>query len=203
MYRLYNFPLSGNCYKVRLLLTQLDVPFTCVPVNILNQESRLPDFLQKNPNGKVPVLETEPDVYLVESNAILTYLAEGTDFLPSTPSDRYDVMRWLFFEQSSLGANLSRPRFWVSVAKQAEKFADLIDYHHRLGNAALDVLEQHLKSRSFLVADRYTIADIAVFSYVHVAHEGNYDIKQFPTIQQWVERVKLQPNYIPITHPGS
>jgi len=164
MYRLYNFPRSGNCYKVRLLLTQLAVPFEQVDINLLTQENRLPNFLQKNPNGKVPVLELETDRFLFESNSILLYLSEGTEYLPIDRWERSQVVQWLCFEQYSLGANLSRPRFWISIAKQAEKFATLIDYHQRLGNAALEVLEQHLSSRSFVANARYSIADIALFS---------------------------------------
>lgn len=198
MYRLYNFPPSGNCYKVRLLLTQLGIPFECINVSVVNQETRLPEFLQKNPNGKVPVLEIAPDRLLTESNSILLYLAEGTEFLPSDRLECAQVTQWLFFEQYSLGANLSRPRFWISVAKQAEKFARMIAYHQQLGNAALAVLEQHLEPRSFLVGERYSIADIAVFAYTHVAAEGGYDLSAFPAIQAWVQRVQAQPNYIPI-----
>lgn len=196
MYRLYNFSLSGNCYKVRLLLAQLDLPFECVDVNIVQQETRLPAFLQKNPTGKVPVLEIAPENHLVESNSILLYLSEGTDFLPIDRLERTQVTQWLFFEQYSLGANLSRPRFWISVTQQAEQFAPIIAYHQRLGNAALEVLEQQLKTRSFLVAERYTIADIAVFAYTHVAEQGGYDMSQFPVIQTWIERVQAQPNFV-------
>ncbi|MBD2021493.1 glutathione S-transferase family protein [Leptolyngbya sp. FACHB-36] len=198
MYRLYNFPLSGNCYKVRLLLAQLGTPFECVDINIVQQETRLPAFLQKNPTGKVPVLEIAPENYLVESNSILLYLSEGTDFLPIDRLERTEVTQWLFFEQYSLGANLSRPRFWISVTQQAEQFAPIIAYHQGLGNVALEVLEQQLKTRSFLVAERYTIADTAVFAYTHVAEQGGYDMSQFPAIQAWIKRVQAQPNFISI-----
>lgn len=199
MYRLYNFPRSGNCYKVRLLLTQLEVPFELVNVNVVQQETQLPEFLQKNPNGKVPVLEIEPGQFLSESNAILIYLAEGTDLLPTTRLERAQVMQWLFFEQFSLGANLARPRFWITVAKQAESFQSLIAYHQKLGNAALAVLEQQLSNRTFLVSDRYTIADIAVYAYTHMAHEGGFDLTQFPAIQTWCDRVQAQPQHLRIT----
>jgi glutathione S-transferase len=200
MYRLYNFPASGNCYKVRLLLTQLGVPFEPVDVNLLQQQQqRLPDFLQKNPNGKVPVLELAPGEFLLESNSILLYLSEGTEFLPSDRLERTQVIQWLFFEQHSLGANLSRPRFWISIAHQAEQFAPMIKYHQRLGNAALEVLEQHLARRSFVVGDRYSIADIALFAYIHVADQGGFDLSRFSALQSWCDRVQAQPNYLAIS----
>lgn len=200
MYRLYNFPSSGNCYKVRLLLTQLGLPFECVNVDIVQQETRLPEFLQKNPNGKVPVLEIEPGVFLTESNSILIYLANGTQFYSDDRLQQAEILKWLFFEQYSLGANLSRPRFWISVAKQADQFASMIEYHHRLGNAALGVIEQHLTKHSFFVADRYSISDIAIYSYAHVATEGGYDLNAFPAVQTWCEQVRSQPTYIPMTN---
>ncbi len=198
MYRLYSFSPSGNCYKLRLFLTQLQIPFELVSVNLLNQETRLPEFLQKNPNGKVPVLEIEPDVFLTESNSILIYLAEETDFFSRDRLERNQILKWLFFEQFSLGANLSRPRFWISIAKQAEQFTSLIAYHQRLGNAGLEVMEQHLTTHSFFVGERYTIADIALYSYTHVAHEGGYDLSKFPKIQAWCDRIQSQPNHIQI-----
>lgn len=199
MYKLYNFPLSGNCYRVRLLLAQLEIPFETIDVNILKQETRLPDFIRKNPNGKVPVLETESGTFLTESNAILTYLAEGSSYFSEDRLERTQMMQWLFFEQYSLGANLSRPRFWISVAKQADQFASLIAYHQKLGNAALSVVEEHLTSHSFFVSDRYTIADMAIYSYVHVADEGGFDLSQFPAIRDWCDRVQTQPNHLKIT----
>ena len=198
MYRLYSFPPSGNCYKLRLFLTQLQIPFELGSVNLLNQETHLPEFLQKNPNGKVPVLEIESDVFLTESNSILIYLAEETDFFSRDRLERNQILKWLFFEQFSLGANLSRPRFWITVAKQAEQFTSLIAYHQRLGIAGLDVMEQHLTKHSFFVGERYTIADIALYSYSHVAHEGGYDLSKFPKIQEWCDRVQSQPNHIRI-----
>jgi glutathione S-transferase len=199
MYKLYDFALSGNCYKVRLLLAQLGISFERIPINILGQESHLPDFLQKNPNGKVPVLEIEPDVFLTESNAILTYLADGTPFFSDDRRERTEILKWLFFEQYSLGANLSRPRFWITVAQQADQFAPIIAYHQRLGKAALDVMEQHLTQHSFFVNDRYTIADLALYAYTHLADQGGYAMNQYPAILKWCDRVASQPNYIAIT----
>jgi glutathione S-transferase len=198
MYRLYNFPFSGNCYKVRLLFNQLEIPVERVDVNIIQQETRLPEFLQKNPNGKVPVLEIEPDVFLSESNAILTYLARDTPFFSSDRLPQTEILKWLFFEQYSLGANLSRPRFWMKVANQADQFAPIIAYHQKQGYAALKVVEDHLTQQSFLAGERYSIADIAVYAYTHVADEGGYDMSQFSAIRAWCDRVRSQPNHITI-----
>jgi len=198
MYRLYNFPPSGNCYKIRLLLTQLQIPFELISVNLLNKETHFPEFLQKNSSGKVPVLEIEPDVFLTESNSILLYLSEGTDFFPVDRLERNRVLKWLFFEQFSLGVNLSRPRFWITIAKQTEQFTSLITYHQRLGKAGLAVMEQHLTDHSFFVGEHYTIADIALYSYSHMADEGGFDMSQFPYIKAWCDRVQSQPNHIQI-----
>ena len=197
-YQLYDFPLSANCYKVRLLLTQLEIPFERINVNLLQQETRLPEFLEKNPIGKVPVLEIEPEVFLSESGAILTYLAEGTEYFPSDRLTRTRVLQWLFFEQYSLSANLSRPRFYISIAKEPEKVTDLIDYWQNLGYQALDTMEQHLANHSFFVNDCYSIADIALYAYTHIASEGGYDMSKYSAIQSWCERVKAQPNYLAI-----
>jgi glutathione S-transferase len=195
-YQLYDFALSANCYKVRLLLTQLEVPFERINVNLLQQETRLPEFLEKNPTGKVPVLEILPEVFLSESGAILTYLAEGTPYFPGDRLMRTRVLQWLFFEQYSLSANLSRPRFYISVLKQPDKVTHLIDYWRELGYQALDTMEEHLTNHSFFVNDCYTIADIALYAYTHIASEGGYNMSKYSAIQSWCERVKVQPNYL-------
>jgi glutathione S-transferase len=197
-YQLYDFPLSANCYKVRLLLTQLEIPFERINVNLLQAETRLPEFLEKNPTGKVPVLEILPEVFLSESGAILTYLAEGTEYFPGDRLTQTRVLQWLFFEQYSLSANLSRPRFYISVLKQPDKVTHLIDYWRELGYQALDTMEEHLTNHSFFVNDCYTIADIALYAYTHVASEGGYNMSKYSAIQSWCERVKAQPNYLAI-----
>ena len=197
-YRLYDFQLSGNCYKIRLLLTQLGLPFECIAIDLRHQATRLPEFLQKNPTGKVPVLEIEPEVFLAESGAILLYLAEGTPFLATDRLEKTRILEWLFFEQYSLGPNLSRPRFFMTVINQPEKAAHLFPYWQTLGNQALAVMEQHLTRQQFFVGDRYTIADIALYAYTHVADAGGYDLSQYPAIQAWCDRVQQQPHYHPM-----
>jgi glutathione S-transferase len=199
MLQLYDFLPSGNCYKVRLLLTQLDIPFERVPIDILKGESRTPEFLEKNLNGRVPVLEVEPGQYLAESNAILVYLSEGTPFLPSDRWERAKVLQWLCFEQYSHEPNIATSRFWISELKQADQYREALAQKREPGYAALRVMESYLKEHSFLVGARYTIADIGLFAYTHVADEGNFDLSRFPAILAWLERVKAQPKHISIT----
>jgi glutathione S-transferase len=161
MYRLYSFAPSGNSYKVRLLMTQLGVPFELIECDVLQQGTRSPDFLAKNSNGKVPLLELEPNVFLSESGAMLLYLADGTELLPSDKYRLAQVHQWMFFGQFSLDPNLARPRFFISVVKQPEKVQHLFESWYNLGNQALSVMEQHLVQQDFFVDNRYTIADIA------------------------------------------
>ncbi|RAM50462.1 MAG: glutathione S-transferase family protein [Hapalosiphonaceae cyanobacterium JJU2] len=196
--RLYDFLPSGNGYKIRLLLSQIGMPFERIEVNILKHETRTPEFLSKNPNGKIPVLEIEPGKYLAESNAILVYLSEGTEFLPYDRFLRSQVMQWLFFEQCSLKPFISPLRFWISILGKAEEYKEAIEEKHESGYAALKLMENHLQSHNFFVNERYTIADIALFAHTHVAEEGGYDLQPFPAIQAWIERVKTQPRYISI-----
>jgi glutathione S-transferase len=196
--RLYDFLPSGNAYKIRLLLTQLGIPFERVEVNILKGETRSPEFLSKNPNGKIPVLEIEPDKYLAESNAILVYLSEGTEFLPYDRFLRAQVLEWLFYEQCSHQPFIARSRFWISILGKAEEYSEAIKEKREPGYAALNLMEKHLTYHTFFVGERYTIADIALFAYTHVADEGGFDLTQFPAIQTWIERVKAQPRHISI-----
>jgi glutathione S-transferase len=197
--RLYDFLPSGNGYKIRLLLTQIGMPFERVEVNITKGESRTPDFLSKNPNGKIPVLELEPGKYLAESNAIMVYLSEGTEFLPYDRFLRAQVLQWLFFEQYSHEPYIATSRFWISILGKAQEYHEAIEQKREPGYAALRVMEKHLSNRTFFVGDRYTIADISLFAYTHVADEGGFDLTQFPAIQAWIERVKAEPRYISIT----
>ena len=197
--RLYDFLPSGNGYKIRLLLTQLGMPFERVEVNILKGETRTPEFLSKNPNGKIPALEFEPGKYLAESNAILVYLSECTEFLPYDRLSRAQVLQWLFFEQSSHEPFIATSRFWISILGKADEYREAIEQKRKPGYAALSLMENYLTSHIFFVGERYTIADIALFAYTHVADEGGFDLTQFPAIQAWIKRVKAQPGYISIT----
>jgi glutathione S-transferase len=197
--RLYDFLPSGNGYKIRLLLTQLGMPFERIEMNILAGETRTPEFLSINPHGQIPLLQIKEGKYLAESNAIMIYLSEGTEFLPYDHFLRAEVLQWLFFEQNSHEPFIASSRFWVSILGKAEEYQEALEEKREPGYAALQLMENHLKSHTFLVGERYTIADIALFAYTHVANEGNFDLSQFIAIQAWLERVKSQPRHISIT----
>ncbi|MFB2897162.1 glutathione S-transferase family protein [Aerosakkonemataceae cyanobacterium BLCC-F50] len=199
MYKLYEFFSSGNCYKLRLLLTQLDIPFQRIQVDILKGESRTPEFLLKNPNGRTPVLEIETGKFLAESNAILFYLSEETDFLPTDSFEKAQVLQWLFFEQYSHEPYIATSRYWISILGKAEEYREALHQKRAGGEAALKVMEKHLTEHQFFVGERYTIADIALFAYTHVADEGGFDLSEFPAIQAWIKRVQAQPKHISIT----
>jgi len=200
MIRLHDNLSSGNGYKVRLLLMLLGVPFEWIEYYIDKSETRTAEFLEINPNGRVPVLETESGEFLPESNAILFYLADGTEFLPEGRFERAQVLQWMFFEQYSHEPNIATPRFWIThrVAMTDERRIAL-EGKRKLGYDALRVMERRLEDRDFFVAGRYTIADIALYAYTHVAHEGGFDLGSFPAVRAWVDRVAAQPGHVPIT----
>ena len=198
MLRLYDYLESGNGYKVRLLLTQLDLEFERIELDIMKGETRTPEFLRRNPNGRIPCLELENGTHLWESNAIQFYLAEGTPFLPSDRLQRAQVLQWMFFEQYSHEPYIAVVRFWHH-AGTVEANRDQLEAKVARGYAALDVMETHLRGRTFFVAERYTIADIALYAYTHVAHEGGFELGRYPEIRAWLARVAAQPRHLPIT----
>ena len=197
MITLYDYFESGNAYKVRLLLTQLEIPFKAHPVDILKGETRTPTFLAKNPNHRVPVIELEDGRCLSESNAILNYFADGTEMLPSDSWDRANVLKWMFFEQYSHEPYIAVVRFWY-FAGLVNQNRDALDDKMSRGYHALDVMEQHLHEHDFFAAGRYTIADIALYAYTHVANEGGFELDNYSAINSWLERVRNQPNHITI-----
>lgn len=196
--RLYDYLSSGNGYKCRLLLRQLGVPFERVELDIMKSETRTPEFLAKNPNGKIPLLELDDGRVLPESNAILFYLADGTPFLPADRFERARVLQWLFFEQYSHEPYIAVVRFWLRYSGAPGRFADLVPEKTKGGYAALDALERGLEGRDFLVGGRYSIADISLYAYTHVAHEGDFDLEPYPAIRAWLERVAAQPGHVAI-----
>ena len=199
MLRLYDYLPSGNGYKVRLLLHQLDIPFERVELDIVKGETRTPAFLAKNPNGRIPTLELEDGTCLPESNAILWYLAEGTPFLPEERLARAQVLSWMCFEQYSHEPNIATTRFILTHLPPDTPRRAEIPRRRELGYAALDVMERHLENREFFVGNRYSIADIALYAYTHVAHEGEFDLSRFVAIRRWLARVERQSGYTPIT----
>lgn len=197
--RLYNMSNSGNCYKVRLLAAHLNLPLDVVPVDVLAGETRRPDFIAKNKNGRVPLLELDDGQFLPESNAQLWYLAEGSSFIPADAYERAQVLQWMFFEQYSHEPFIAVARFWWSIKPggRTEKADDFAAWHQK-AYSALDVMEDHLSTRTFFVGERYTIADIALFAYTHTAEEANMSLEAYPHIQHWVKRIKSQPNFRPM-----
>jgi glutathione S-transferase len=189
--RLYDYAASPNCYKVRLLLAQLGIDYERVPVDIFGGETLDDDYSKVNPGRRTPVLEPEPGKYLPESAAILLYLAEGSDLLPGDQFERGQVHRWLFFEQSAVYPTVGGLRFLVGSGRMKPE-----DTPKGPSVQALKLLEGHLAESDFLVGDRYTLADLALFGYVHVAEEGGIELDRFPAIQRWLERVTEQPGYM-------
>jgi len=196
--RLYDYLESGNGYKVRLLLTQLGIAFERVELDILKGETRTPEFLRRNPNGRIPCLELEDGTHLWESNAIQFYLAEGSELLPAGRLERAQVLQWMFFEQYSHEPYIAVVRFWRH-AGMVESKRDQLEERVSRGYAALGVMETHLRERTFFVAERYSIADIALYAYTHVAHEGGFELSKYPAVMAWLERVRSQPLHVPIT----
>lgn len=198
MLRLYDSRLSGNCYKVRLLLTQLGIPFERMEVDVVDRSNRLELLGGKNPALRVPTLQLEDGTYLAESNAILWYFADGTPYLPDDRLERARVLQWLFFEQYDVEPNLAVARFWVSILGKEDEYAERLEEKWKAGYRALDGMERHLDGRTWLVGDRMSIADIALYAYTHVAGEGGFDLERYPSIGRWLSRVADQPGHVPL-----
>ena len=200
MLRLYDSRFSGNCWKVRILLSQLGLPFERVTLDLAKGEAAEPAFRRKSRFARVPALELEDGRTLVESGAILLYLAEGTRFIPEDPFLRAEVLGWLFFEQADLQKPIAVPRV-AHLRGLAAAMADDIARCHKDGNAALEKLEQWLAPRTWLVGEGYTLADLAVSCYVSLADQGGYDMARYPAIRAWLGRVAAQPGWVPLL-PG-
>jgi glutathione S-transferase len=197
MYTLYSMQRSGNSYKVRLALARLGIPHRLVEVDILKGESRTPEFLAKNPNGQVPLLEVAPGRYLAESNAIIWHLASNSALRPEDRIDSATALQWMFFEQHSIEPNLGAAYFWLALVKGGRELQQhaLEDWMEE-GNRAFGVMENHLKHHRYFAADRYTVADIALYAYTHLAHECDFDLAPFPYIRAWLDRVAAEPDHV-------
>ena len=200
MLKLYDFLPSGNSYKVRLLLSQLAIPYERIAVDILKGETRTPAFLAKNPNGRIPLLEIAPWLYLSESNAIMVYLAKDSALLPRDPWHYAQVLQWLFFEQYSHEPYIATSRYWIALLDKEREYRDALAEKRAPGQAALRIMNQHLAQHDFFVAGRYSIADIGLYAYTHVAPEGGFELTAYPNILAWLDRVASQPAYIDIRH---
>ena len=196
MYKVYGDYRSGNCYKVKLALHLLDIPYEWVAVDILKGETRSEAFLAKNPNGKIPVLELEDGTFLWESNAILNFLADGSEFIPNEPRLRTQMLQWQFFEQYSHEPYVAVARFIQLYQSMPEARREEYEVCHVRGHKAFRVMEQQLQRTLYLVGEQYTLADIALYAYTHVAHEGGFDLSGYPAINAWLARVASHPRHV-------
>ncbi len=196
--KLYGMSASGNCWKPAVLMKQLGIPFEWQEVDILQGESRTPEFLKKNPNGRVPLLEIAPAKFLAESNAMLCYLADGTAYLPGEKYSRAKVLEWLFFEQYSHEPYIATVRFWVKFLHRQDEWQDKIADAMKKGHAALGVMETQLAKTPFIAGDNYSIADISLYAYTHVAPDGGYDLSKYPALNAWMRRVEQTPAFFPM-----
>jgi len=198
MLTLHQMPMSGNCYKVRLAAHQLGIPLKLIDYPLHGGETRQPEFLAKNPNGRVPLLEFEDGRMLPESGAILFYLAEGTELWPTDRWSRAQALQWMFFEQYSHEPYIAVARFWLAFApkQELEKKRHLVAEWHEKGNAALKVMESHLKHHDWFAGNCYSIADIALYGYTHSAADGGFDLGRYRAVSAWLSRVAAQPRHI-------
>ena len=199
MLHLYDNLDSGNGYKIRLLLAHLGLPYAWSDLDIFHGASRTPEFLAKNPNGRIPTLELEDGTFLAESNAILWYLAEGTPVLPDGRLGRAQALQWMFFEQYSHEPYVATSRFILRhLPANSPRRAELPDRQER-GLQAIAVMEKHLAWRPYFVGERLSVADLALYAYTHVADQAGLDLTPFPAVRGWMTRVASQPGHVPIT----
>lgn len=199
----YGMSVSGNCHKVRLLLEQLDRDYRWIEIDSAHGATRTPEYLAKNANGKVPMLELDDGRVLVESNAILCYLAEGTPFLPGDPWQRAQALSWMFFEQYSHEPYIAVARFirgWTPL--DSPRRAELSTLRER-GEQALSVMEKHLATHAWFGGPAYGVADIALFAYTGVAHHGGFDVSGYPAVAGWLARVRATPGFVPVPDPDA
>ena len=198
--RLYDYAASCNCYKVRLLFAHLRRPYERVPVDIFNGETLTHEYARMNPSRTTPVLETDDGRFLPESNAILVYLAEGTEYLPEDPFERAEVVRWLVYEQTDVIPTVGGLRFRLLVGRLTPSDPQAVRRKEG-GEEVLRLLDDHLAEREFFVADGYSIADIAIYGYTHLSHEAGIDMEPYPHLRAWFERVEQQPGYVEDVEP--
>jgi glutathione S-transferase len=196
---LHEYPASGNCYKIRLVAAHLGLPLERRSYDIMKGETRTPEFLRDvNANGRIPVLQ-DGDRFLTESNAICYYLANGSDLIPDGHYDQADMLRWMFWEQYNHEPNIATLRFWIrNVGLDALSDAQRVQIagKREAGLAALKLMDDHLDSRKWFAGDQFSLADICLFAYTHVADEANFDLEAFPDIVRWMERIMTMPGYV-------
>jgi glutathione S-transferase len=200
---LFDYLPSQNAYKIRLLLSHLKQPYKSKMISIFEGEGKTEEFRSINPTGAVPAIQLENGEIVAESNAILTYLADGTEFLPKGRLARAKVFQWLFFEGETVQGGVATLRHWVQTGKDKNRSADILEAKRSLSLKALDILDRELGDNIFLGGDRYTIADIAVFAYMHLANEANLPLQNYVNVTRWIERVRSQEGFLPEVHPYS
>ena len=191
---LYEHPSSGNCLKARVMLDQVGADYTRVELDLFAGATRTPEHFARNPDGRIPVLELDSGAFLAESGAILLHLAEGTEFLPADPLLRAQVHAWMFFEQNQVEANIGVARF-LAVSGRAASVPEVFADRRRRGRDALATLERGLGDRDFVVGDAYTVADLALYGYVHVADDAGVSLAEHPAVAAWVQRVAALPGF--------
>jgi glutathione S-transferase len=201
MHTLYGNATSGNCWKPAVMLHARRIPFRWIELDILKGESRTPEFLKLNPNGRVPLLVFPDGRTLAESNAMLLHLGEGSSWIPADPYLRAKMYEWLFFEQYSHEPYIATVRFWVHSGKAQEKAQEIVERTPR-GHAALGVMERALSAMPFLVGEQPTLADLALYAYTHVAPDGGFSLEPYPAIRRWLERVPSLPGFVPMPFFG-
>jgi glutathione S-transferase len=195
---LYNSPISGNCYKVRLLLAHLGIPYQRQDLDVVDRSNRGEVLGGLNPDLRVPTIVLDGGRALAESGAILWYFGEETRFVPDDRYERAKVLQWMFFEQYTHEPAIAVVRFLVAYSGDAERHAETIEKRTIAGNRALAAMETHLDGNPFFVGESVTLADIALYAYTHVAHEGGFDLARFPAIRAWLDRVAAEPGHVPI-----
>ncbi|WP_422134344.1 glutathione S-transferase family protein [Endozoicomonas sp. ALD040] len=194
--KIYGDIQSGNCYKIKLLTALLDLNHKWIAIDVLNNETQTPDFLARNPNGKIPLLELEDGLCLWESNAILNFLARDSELLPTDSFLQAKIQQWQFFEQYSHEPYIAVARFINKYLGMPEDRRDEFESKQEGGHKALKVMEQQLSQTPFLVGEQLTTADLSLFGYTHVAHEGGFDLSEYPEIQNWIERIRSLPGFV-------
>jgi len=197
--KLYDNAVSGNAYKVRLMLAHLDLPYERIELSVTDRSNREEVLGGKNPALRIPTLQLEDGRWLGESNAIIHYLAEGTPYLPGDRFERAVTLQWMFFEQYDHEPNVAVARFLLGWTDDPAAHAETIAAKQQLGRKAITAMERRLAEHEFLAADRYTIADMALYAYTHMADEAGIDLADFPSVQAWIERVAAQPGHVQIS----
>jgi glutathione S-transferase len=196
--RLYNSQLSGNCWKARQILALRGIEYERIEIDVFDRSDRPEVLGGKNPALRVPTLELDDGEFLAESNAILWYFGDGSPYVPSDALERARVLQWMFFEQYEVEPAIAVARFMVTLLGEREKYALELESKWRAGNKALAAVDNHLDGRDWLVGDSFTVADISVYAYTHVAEEGDFDLRRYPNVQSWIGRVAARPGYIPL-----